>query len=270
MEQMIDIGTHSLHIRCVGEGKPTIVIDTGLGDVAQNWYGIQNRLAKESRVCTYDRAGYGPSEPGPLPRHCGREADELKALLDGASVRSPYVVVGHSLGGLNMQAFAATYQEDVIGVVLLDPPPLSFMRGEEYTDLLAPAEQMTAEWQASADFGASSTDPQERSQAAFLQMIASEHREAFGGKSAELVSALSSFGDIPLLVIAAGKPNPFFGDLAEEYQQYWIEQSRALSYKSSNGRLVLAEESTHHLYKDVPDLVIESILSIVYQARRER
>ena len=66
-------------------------------------------------------------------------------------------------------------------------------------------------------------------------MIASEHRELFG-KSARLVSAISTFGDKPLLVIAAGRPNPAFGDVAEEYQRYWIEQSRALSLKSASGR----------------------------------
>ncbi len=87
------------------------------------------------------------------------------------------------------------------------------------------------------------------------------------GESARQVSEISSFGDILLLVMAAGKPNPVLGDIAEEYQRIWIEQSRSLSHKSSNGRLILAEESTHHLYKDVPDLVVESVVSFVYRAR---
>ncbi len=103
----------------------------------------------------------------------------------------------------------------------------------------------------------------------FFQRIASEHREMFG-ESARLVAAISTFGQTPLLVIAAGKPNPFFGEIAEEYQLYWIEQSRTLSQKSSNGEFVLAAESTHHLYVDEPDLVVERILSLVHQARREQ
>ena len=90
------------------------------------------------------------------------------------------------------------------------------------------------------------------------------------GECARLVSEIASFGHTPLLVMAAGKPNPSFGDIAEEYQRYWVEQSRALSKKSSNGRFVLAEQSTHHLSVDVLHLVEESIVSVVYQARGER
>jgi len=240
--QLVDVGTHHLQIRCEGQGSPTVVIDTGIADTMENL--------------------------GPLPRHSGREAEELKSLLDDASVPGPYVVVGHSLGALNVQVFAAKYSEDVVGIVLLDPPPLSFIRAEEYTSLLTTAERMTAEWQAIADAGVDSEDAQEWSRADFFRMIASEHREMFG-ESATLVSTLSSFGETPLLVMAAGRPNSAFGDIAAEYQRYWIEQSRALSHRSSRGEFVLVEESTHHLHLDVPDLVAEGVLSIVDRARGE-
>jgi len=268
-DQSISIGSHRLQIHQEGKGTPTVVIEAGLTDPLDNWRALQNRIAQVTRVITYNRAGYGRSEPGPLPRHGGREAEELKALLDAASIPGPYVIVGHSLGGLNAQVFAAKYSEDVVGIVLLDPPPLSFIRGEEYTSLLAMADRMTAEWQAVADAGADSSDAEAKTRAFFFQMIASEHREMFG-ESARLVSEISSFGDTPLLVMAARKPNPVFGDLAEEYQRYWIEQSRSLSHKSSNGKFVVAEDSTHRLYEDVPDLVVESILSVVYEAREAR
>jgi pimeloyl-ACP methyl ester carboxylesterase len=268
-DQMISIGTHRLQIRTEGKGTPTVVIEAGITDLMENWRPLQQRIAKETRIITYNRAGYGQSEPGPLPRHSGREAEELKALLDAASVPGPYVVVGHSLGGLNAQVFAAKYPQDVAGIVLLDPPPLSFIRGEDYTNLLVMADQMTAEWQAVADADAESADAEQKARGGFFKMIASEHREMFG-ESARLVSEISSFGDTPLLVMAAKKPNPAFEDLAEEYQQYWIEQSSRLSRKSSKGKFILAEESTHHLYKDVPELVVESILSVVNQVRGEK
>jgi pimeloyl-ACP methyl ester carboxylesterase len=268
-DQMISVGSHRLHVRIAGEGAPTVIIDSGLGDTSERLQGLQEHLARTTRVITYDRAGYGPSEPGPLPRDSGREADELKALLDGASISGPYVVVGHSLGAVNVQVFAAKYPEDVVGIVLLDPPPLTFVRGEEFTSLLDMAERMTAEWQAIADSGAGSTDAQERANAEFFAMIASEHRELFGGKSARLVSEISSFGRTPLLVMAAGVPNPAFGDVAGDFQEYWVEQSRQLTDRSSNGQFVLAEESSHHLYEDDLDLVVEAILSIVTQARSD-
>ena len=166
-----------------------------------------------------------------------------------------------------MQVFASKYPDDVAGMVLLDPPPLSFILGQEYRDLGVMAEQMTAEWQAIADSTAKSTDTQEKARSAFFRMIASEHRQMFG-ESARLVGTISTFGDMPLVVLASGKPNPAFGEVAEEYQRYWIEQSRALTDKSTNGKFILAEGASHHfnlLY--APEFVAEIILSVLYEVR---
>ncbi len=264
--QMISIGSHRLQIHLEGKGAPVVVIDAGITDQLDKLRPLQERIARVTHVITYNRAGYGQSEPGPLPRHSGREAQELKTLLEKASVPGPYVLVGHSLGALNIQVFASKYPDDVAGIVLLDPPPLSFILGQEYRELGMMAEQMTAEWQAIADSAAKSTDVQEKARSAFFSMIASEHREMFG-ESARLVSAVLTFGDMPLVVMAAGKPNPAFGEVAEEYQRYWIEQSRALADKSTNGKFVLAEGASHYLYLDVPELVAESILSVIYEVR---
>lgn len=265
-DQMIDIGSHRLQIHLEGKGAPAVVIDSGISDQLDKLGPLQRRLAEATLVVTYNRAGYGQSEPGPLPRHSGREAEELKALLDKASIPGPYVLVGHSLGALNVQVFASKYPNHVAGMVLLDPPPLSFMLREEHKGLGEMAERMTAEWQSFADSGAQSDDAQERARAAFFRMIASEHREMFG-ETARLVSAISTFGDIPLGVIAAGKPNPVFGEAAEDFQKFWIAQSRELAAKSSNGKFILAEKATHDLYLDVPDLVAENILSVVCEVR---
>ncbi len=265
-DQMISIGSHRLQIHLEGKGDPTVVIDAGITDQLDKLRPLQERIARVTHVITYNRAGYGQSEAGPLPRHSGREAEELKDLLEKASVPGPYVLVGHSLGALNMQVFASRYPDDVAGMVLLDPPPLSFILGQEYRELRVMAEQMTAEWQAIADSSAQSTDPQEKARSAFFRMIASEHRQMFG-ETASLVGSLSTFGDIPLVVIAAGKPNPALGEVAEEYQRYWVEQSRALTDRSANGKFILAEGASHYLYLDVPELVAESILAVVYEVR---
>jgi len=249
-----------------GKGTPIVVIDAGIGDQMDKLRPLQDRIAQVAQAITYNRAGYGQSEPGPLPRHSGREAEELKTLLEKASAPGPYVLVGHSLGALNVQVFASKYPDEVAGMVLLDPPPLSFILGREYKDLAGMAETMTAEWQAIADSSAKSTDPQERAKSSFFQMIASEHREMFG-ETARLVAAISTFGDLPLVVLAAGKPNPAFGEVAEEYQRYWVGQSRTLAEKSTNGKFVLAEGATHYLYLDVPELVAQNILSVVFEVR---
>lgn len=268
-DELIDVGTHRLEMRREGAGSPTIVIEAGIGDTVDKLAGLQARLARKTSVVTYDRAGYGRSEPGPLPRDARREAAELKTLLEKASVSGPYVLVGHSLGGLNAMVFAAQYPDDVAGLVLLDPPPLSFILGQSYPDLRAMAERMTAEWQASADSSAAAADPGERARGAFLRMIASEHREMFG-QSARLVESLAGFGDLPLTVMASGKANPAFGPAAAEYQKYWIEQSRLLSGKSNQGRFILAEKSGHYLYLDEPELVVREIESMVDAARLRR
>jgi len=265
-DQMVSLGSHRLEMHLEGKGAPTVVIDAGITDQLDKLRPLQNRLAQVTQVITYNRAGYGRSEPGPLPRHSGREAEELKALLEKASVPGPYVLVGHSLGALNIQVFASKYPDDAAGMVLLDPPPLSFLLGQEYKDLRGMAEQMTAEWQAIADSTANSTDAREQARSSFFQMIASEHREMFG-ETAKMVGSVSKFGDMPLMVLAAGKPNPAFGEVAEEYQRYWIGQSRALADKSTNGKFILAEGATHYLYLDVPELVAQNILSVVDQVR---
>jgi len=265
-DQMIDVGSHRLQMHREGKGFPVVVIDAGLGDQFERLKALQEPVAQVTQVITYNRAGYGQSEPGPLPRDSGREAKELKALLEMASVPGPYVLVGHSLGALNMQVFASLYPDDVAGIILLDPPPLSFILGRRYGALRVMAEKMTAEWQAVADSAAASADAQERVRSVFFRMIASEHREMFD-ESARQLEAVSSFGDTPLVVIAAEKPNPSFGELAVEFQRYWVEQSRTLAGKSTRGKFILAEGATHYLYRDAPKLVAESILAVVREVR---
>jgi pimeloyl-ACP methyl ester carboxylesterase len=267
-DQMISIGSHRLQIHREGKGSPAVVIEAGIADQLDKLRPLQDRIASVTQVITYNRAGYGQSEPGPLPRDGAREAAELKILLEKAAVPPPYVLVGHSLGALNVMVFASKYPEDVAGIVLLDPPPLSFALGKEYGELGAMAQRMTGEWQAIADSTAKSTDARDRARSAFFRMIASEHREM--GETARLVEGISTFGDMPLVVVAAGKPNPAFGPIAEEFQRYWVEQSRALTGMSTKGKFIFAGESSHFLYLDVPELVDAAILSVVNDARAAR
>ena len=119
--QMVDVGGYRLHINCIGTGSPTVVIDAGWGDSSAAWSSwVQPSAASTTRVCTYDRAGMGYSEPGPLPRTAERFAAELHALLANAGEPGPYVLVGHSMGGLTVRVFAHEYPADVAGVVLIE------------------------------------------------------------------------------------------------------------------------------------------------------
>lgn len=119
--RMIDVGGHRLHIHCMGTGSLTVVIDAGWGGWSASWSSwVQPDAAKTTRECTYDRAGMGWSEPGPLPRTAESVARELHILRQRAGVAGPYVLVGHSMGGLTMRTFAHAYPADVAGVVLVD------------------------------------------------------------------------------------------------------------------------------------------------------
>jgi pimeloyl-ACP methyl ester carboxylesterase len=243
-----------------------VVIDTGAGDLAQKWHDIQDRLAETSRVCTYDRAGYGRSEPGPMPRHSQRSADELQLLLKVAGIQGPYVLVGHSLGGLNAQVFASRYPDLVSGLVLIDPPPLDFFTGKAFSGLYEMASQQTSEYSAAAERARQSVNPGERAKASHLEAVASEHH-AFLNESAEQVAAIASFGDTPLTVMAAGMSNPAFGDEAQAFQAFWIEQNRALANRSTDSTFILVEESGHHLEDDAPDAVVRAIDEMVARVR---
>ena len=119
--QVIDVGGHRLHIRCEGSGAPAVVLDAALGGSSLSWSLVQPSLARLTRTCAYDRAGFGWSDPGPKPRTVGRLVAELRALLGGAGVAPPYILVGHSFGGLVMRLFAARHPGETAGVVLVDP-----------------------------------------------------------------------------------------------------------------------------------------------------
>ena len=109
-----------MHLNCSGDGSPTVIFDAALGGSSLSWTLVQPETAQFTRCCSYDRAGFGWSDAGPLPRTAGRIADELWTLLERANVPPPYVLVGHSFGGLVMRIFAARHRGDVAGLVLVE------------------------------------------------------------------------------------------------------------------------------------------------------
>ena len=114
--EMVDVGGYSLHIDCVGRGSPTVVLDAGTGEMSANWVLVQQEVSDATSVCAYDRAGMGWSEMGPEPRDARQVTGELHALLTKAGIEGPYVLGGHSFGGLYMQTYAARYPDEVAGV----------------------------------------------------------------------------------------------------------------------------------------------------------
>ena len=121
--QMVDVGDFSLNLYCIGEntdGRPTVILESGLGATTSVWAWIQPQVAKTTRVCSYDRAGMGSSDPSPEPRDAQHIAAELHTLLQSAQISGPFVLVGWSYGGLYAHVYADQYREEVAGLVLLD------------------------------------------------------------------------------------------------------------------------------------------------------
>lgn len=120
--QLVDIGGRRLHLNIMGEANDnsTVILEAGMVSFSSNWAWVQPEVAKVARVVAVDRAGLGWSDPGPKPRDAGRSAQELHAALEKLGITGPYVLAGHSYGGVAVQAFAALYRDEVAGMVLVD------------------------------------------------------------------------------------------------------------------------------------------------------
>ena len=141
---LIDVGGFKMHIHCEGEGSPTVILEAMSGGSSPHWGWVQPEIQKVTRVCVYDRAGFGWSELDPEPPTLARTVRNLHTLLVNANIEGPYVMVGHSLGGVYVRQFAADYPEEVAGVVLLDEAnpqqflkyPELFKEGDKYLQML--------------------------------------------------------------------------------------------------------------------------------------
>jgi pimeloyl-ACP methyl ester carboxylesterase len=116
----VDLGGHRLHVNCAGKGSPTVVVESGFGDFSFDWILVQTRVSQFTRICTYDRAGYAWSDPGPKPRTFAQINLELRDALTKLRERGPFLLVGHSFGGPVVRSFAVTYPREVAGMVLVD------------------------------------------------------------------------------------------------------------------------------------------------------
>jgi pimeloyl-ACP methyl ester carboxylesterase len=118
--RVVDVGGYKMHIDCTGQGTPTVILDSGLGDSYISWRKVQPQLAQFARVCSYDRAGLGYSDSSPRPRTSRDIAEELHMLLHNAGIFPPYILVGHSMGGYDVRLYASLYRGEVAGMVLVD------------------------------------------------------------------------------------------------------------------------------------------------------
>lgn len=268
--QMVDVGGFILHINCTGTGSPTVVIEAGLGDWSTSWAGyVQPEVAKTTRVCTYDRAGLGWSDASSLPSDAAQFAKELHTLLQNANVPGPYVMVGHSLGGLIVRVFVHDYASEVVGVVLVDS-----MNPKQVTESLSNKLALFSSLEAAlarvgvgrllVKLPAIASGAPANGEAYYplfirpgsFQTTANEYK-ALPVSAAES-AAVKSFGDLPLIVLTA-KLNDNPG---------WPEWQNELLQLSSNSQHLFAENSGHVIQFDQPDAAVSAILKMVELVRQ--
>ena len=276
---MVDVGSYRLHINCVGAGSPTVVIDAGHGGWSASWSSwVQPEAARTTRVCIYDRAGMGWSEPGPLPRTAKHFAQELQTLLHNAHVPGPYVLVGHSLGGLSVRVFAHDYAADVAGVVLVESmhprhakpstpttPPQTTAPASELSIFTLPARIGLLRLLAGPLDLASGLSPEvanaDVAYSVTPRSIQAYIDEAKGiGPSLAQAGAITSLGAVPVIVLPRG----------QDQERDWQEMQIDLLHLSSNSQHLIADTSGHNnIQLDQPAAAVEAIVKMVEQVRRQ-
>ena len=228
------------------------MLESGAGNAAAVWARVQPEVAKFARVCAYDRAGLGGSDPVNAPRTIVALTEDLHALLVNAKVTGPYVLVGHSLGGILVRLYASYYPAEVAGMVLVDSAhedePDRGMALIPHDALKGMLKQATPE------------DLSPRS------------AERIDGCSIrQLMNALNWHGDIPLVVLTQGRP---YGtdmvavpSIAPQAYQLHLELQRDLVRRSPRGKQVMAEKSGHGIHQDQPELVIDAIRQVIKEVK---
>jgi len=268
--KLIDVGGYRLHLSCTGTarpGSPTVILEAGYGNSLLVWSKVQPAVAAFTRVCSYDRAGYGWSDTDPLPRTAGRMVTELHTLLARAGVAGPYVLVGHSYGGLIMQLYTYTYPQQVAGLVLIESMHVDQFR---YPDLhfgaLPPICQALAPFGIVRLFGLAvpayigeyPPTAQPAAKAHFNQTrLCQTASDEYAGMEASFVqvrAARQPLGRLPLVVLTHG--HSYLGPQAE---QDWQALQRDLAGLSSDSVHIMATSSEHFIQLQQPELVIAAI-----------
>lgn len=268
---MVLVGEHRLHLNCAGQGEPAVVMDAGLGGTSLDWVRVQPELARYTRVCTYDRAGYGWSEPGPLPRSSRRIVEELRLLLHTAGVPEPYVLVGHSFGGYNVRLFASNYPEETAGLVLVDSAhedQSRRFRDEGGINTAPRGSFLILSTPSVPDNMPSSVRPLALSLAntADAYQALRGELDSFRRSAAEVRDA-GPLPDVPVVVISRGQrvwPNTRKGDRLE---RLWAELQDDLAERQVHVPHLFAQHSGHFIQLDEPDMVVNAVRSVVESVR---
>jgi pimeloyl-ACP methyl ester carboxylesterase len=285
--EKVDVGGYRLHINCVGQGNPTVVLDAGSGGMSAQWVRVQQEVSGTTRVCAYDRAGMGWSEMGPGSRDARRITGELHSLLGKAGIEEPYVLVGHSFGGMYMQTYAARYPDGVAGVALVDSSTEldQFSQRPEARESHEPQEQTFAvvpllvrlgvylparlgvvRLLSKLDPASPDLPPQQRAQIDALtpstRQVTTYALEFLAPTQTLRPGGQGSLGSKPLAVVTAGKSEPS-----------WLKHQDKLVTLSSNSihRVVKEAKHTSVLYdRSDSQATSDAIVEVVQAVRNDQ
>lgn len=254
---LVGVGGRRLFLSCQGTGSPSVILEAGLNDGAAVWSAVQGEVAQTTRVCSYDRADVpgGASDPDPAPglRSAAALVADLHALLAAAAVPGPYVLVGHSIGGLVVRLYASTYPEEVAGMVLVDAT---------HEDNFARLEELVG-----PDLWAAVIDQ-------FAQAVAQGALEPVDladlGAQVKAARSASPLRPMPLVVLSHTQPpdvGPLPGWPVAAEERMWQALQADQAGLVANSRHVAAERSGHYIQQDRPDLVIDAVRQVVEAVR---
>ena len=278
--EMVDVGGYRLNILCKGDAPgPTVIIEAGGSVGAVGYLAVQDEIAPFARVCSYDRAGLGWSEPPKSPRSFAASARELDVLLEGASIPPPYILVPHSWGGGVAREFVRDHREKVAGLVLVETGDQelaalpnaqeSFARSRQINEVAAVLHRFGVIRLVPGLLGPYANAADEVKArllrpGTFTAMAAEGDVIATTAADQGWTRSGMSIGDAPLVVVVRGRPD-MGGDA--EFERAWIEANRRLSQLSTNSLVIVAENSGHLVHVDEPAVYVDAVRRVVTVVR---
>jgi pimeloyl-ACP methyl ester carboxylesterase len=280
--KILEVNGKAMHLNCIGSGRPTVMLESGLLHGSMDWVLVQPSAAKFTRVCAYDRAGYGWSEYRSGPRTAAVISGELSALLTAAGEKPPFILVGHSLGGIMVRQFALQHSGEVIGMVFLDssheqqlahvpPPGNSIERSEQFFHKQIVA-NMFGVPRLQHTCGADPLRADLASETIYLEcrpsrwLTASEEIRIFA--SPPPMPSPGVFGNVPIEVLT--RDVDLETDPAERaFAPTWIQLQKQLAALSTQAHWSIVKGSSHAIYADNPGAVVDAIRRVWESSQRE-
>lgn len=265
---LVWVGKHRLHLHCVGTGSPTVVFESGLGGSSLDWTLVQPQVAKFTRACTYDRAGYGWSDVGPPPRDSAHISRELATLLGNASVPAPYLLVGHSFGGFNVRLYGHNHPRQLAGLLLIDAS-----HEDQFRRLEAAGVQSTAPRGRSFvirnAFQIPAAMPEETAELArsfalnLGNVVAVRSELAHFRNSAKQLRNTSTPTNVPVVVISHRIDALANSGIEARRANIWMGLQLDLVRRAPLGKHVIAATEDHYVHLSQPQLVVDAIRNMI-------